>query len=321
VLNKAFQLVQDNEFGKDPGYTAKRARFLQEVSREDVMRVYNTYIKDRNFVMTSVVPAGTPELAIEGAAEATVWEEEITAMKANEVVGQGEEAVYEKTASKYDRSEPPFGEAPLFKMPEVWESLAGNGMKMLGIENRELPIVNFSLTIPGGHLLDPADKAGLAVFTANLMNEGTANRTPAELEEAIGLLGSSISVSAGLEEVRISGSCLSRNFEPTLALIEEMLLEPRWDQADYERLKQEWKTGLKGREANPRAIASTVFNKLLYGPDHIASLPTNGTLETADNVSLDDVKSFYQNLDFRPKQFLILTFIMLSLQFCLLHFF
>lgn len=296
VLNKAFQLVQDNEFGKDPGYTAKRARYLQEVSREDVMRVYDTYIKGRNFVMTSVVPAGAPELAIEGATEATVWQEEITAMKANEVVGQGEEAVYEKTISKYDRSEPPFGEAPLFKMPEVWESSADNGMKLLGIENRELPIVNFSLTIPGGHLLDPADKAGLAVFTANLMNEGTANRTPAELEEAIGLLGSRISVNAGLEEVRISGSCLSRNFEPTLALLEEMLLEPRWDRKDYERLKQEWKTGLKGREANPRAIASTVFNKLLYGPDHIASLPTNGTLETADNVNLDDVKSFYRNL-------------------------
>ncbi|MCW5519472.1 insulinase family protein [Aureitalea sp. L0-47] len=296
VLNKAFQLVQDNEFGNDPGYITKRAKYLQEISREDVMRVYEKYIKDRHYVMTSVVPATSPELAVSGAVEATVWQEEITAMKANEMVAQGEEAEYDKTATKYDRSEPPFGEAPLFKMPDVWESSAVNGMKLLGIENNELPIVTFTISIPGGHMLDPAEKAGLAVFTADLMNEGTANRTAAELEEAVGLLGSGISFNGSLEEINITGNCLSRNFEATLALVEEMLLQPRWDEADYERLKQEWKTGLKGREANPRAIAGLNFNKLMYGDDHIASLPTKGTLETADNVTLDDVKSFYEML-------------------------
>jgi len=296
VLNKAFQLVQDNEFGNDPGYISKRARYLQEVTRDDVMRVYEEYIKDKHFVMTSVVPAAAPELAVSDAVEATVWQEEITAMKENEMVAQGEEAEYEKTASKYDRSEPPFGEAPLFKMPTVWESSANNGMKLLGIENNELPIVTFTITIPGGHMLDPANKAGLAVFTADLMNEGTANKTAAELEEAIGLLGSGISFNGGLEEINITGNCLSRNFEATLALVEEMLLQPRWDEDDYNRLKQEWKTGLKGREANPNAIAALSFNKLIYGDDHIAGIPTNGTMETAENVSLEDVKEFYKNL-------------------------
>lgn len=296
VLNKAFQLVQDNEFGNDPGYISKRAKYLQEISREDVMRVYEKYLKGKHYVMTSVVPAASPELAVSGAVEAEVWQEEITAMKANEMVAQGEEAEYEKTPSKYDRSEPPFGEAPLFKMPEVWESEASNGMKLLGIENNELPIVTFSISIPGGHMLDPQDKAGLAVFTADLMNEGTATKTAAELEEAIGLLGSGISINGGLEEITINGNCLSRNFEATMALVKEMLLEPRWDTAEYERLKQEWKTQLKGREANPTAIAALNFNKLIYGNDHIAAIPTSGTMETAENVSLDDVKAFYENL-------------------------
>ena len=296
VLNKAFQLVQDNEFGKDPGYITKRAKYLQEISREDVMRVYEKYIKDKHYVMTSVVPAASPELAVSGAEEAKVWQEEITAMKANEMVAQGEEAEYEKTPSKYDRSEPPFGEAPLFSMPAVWESNAENGMKLLGIENNELPVVTFTISIPGGHMLDPAEKAGLAIFTADLMNEGTATKTAAELEEAIGLLGSGISISGGLEEITITGNCLSRNFEATLTLVEEMLLQPRWDEADYERLKQEWKTGLKGREANPNAIAALNFNKLIYGDNHIAGIPTSGTMETADNVTLDDVKTFYEQL-------------------------
>lgn len=296
VLNKAFQLVQDNEFGKDPGFITKRSKIYQDISREDVMRVYNQYIKGKNYVMTSVIPKDTPELAISGAEEATVWQEEVTAMKANEQVSQGEEAEYEKTPSKYDRSEPAFGEPPLFKMPDVWTGSMANGMKTYGIVNQELPLVSFSLSIPGGHMMDPLDKSGLAYLMADLMNEGTANRTAAELEEAIGLLGSGIFVSAGAEDVTISGSCLSRNFEKTLDLVEEMLLQPRWDEADFDRLKQELKTSLKGREANPTSIASINFTKLLYGDQHIMSQPTSGTLQTVEGITLEDVKSFYSNL-------------------------
>ena len=87
---------------------------------------------------------------------------------------------------------------------------------------------------------------------------------------------------------------MARNFEQTIALVEEMVLQPRWDEKEFERLMQELKTGLKGREANPTAIAAINFNKLIYGPDHIYSVPTNGTLETAENITLDDVKAFYE---------------------------
>lgn len=297
VLNKAFQLVQDNEFGNDPGFISKRAKYYQSLTRDDIMRVYDTYIKGKNYVMTSVVPNSTPELAISGAVEATVWQEEVTAMKANEEVSQGEEAEYEKTPSTYDRTEPDFGDPPLFKMPDVWQAELSNGMRLLGIENTELPLVSFNISFKAGHLMDPPEKAGLASLTADLMNEGTAYKTPAELEEAIGLLGSGINISAGNESLTVSGSCLARNFEKTLALVEEMLLDPRWDEEEFDRLKQELRTSLKGREANPRAIADINFNKLVYGEGHILSIPSNGTLETVEGITLDDLKEFYQNIN------------------------
>lgn len=296
VLNKAFQLVRDNEFGGDPGFITKRAKLVQNVSREDITNVYNKYIKDKNYVMTSVVPKGNKELAVENAVEATVWQEEVTAMKANEEVAQGAEAEYEKTPSKYDRSEPEYGEAPLFTMPDIWKGSLENGMVVYGMENNELPLVSFNITIDGGHRLDSKEKAGLAAFTADLMNEGTKTKSAAELEEAIGLLGSSIRINGGLENITISGSALSRNFEETMALIEEMILEPRWDENEFNRLKKETETSLKGREANPTAISSLNFNKLVYGDDHIYGIPVNGTLETTKNFTLDDVKEFYKNI-------------------------
>ena len=296
VLNKAFQLVQDNEFNGDPSYITKAAKLTDAVTATDVLRVYNQYIKNKNYVMTSVVPKGQLDLAVEGAKEATVWIEEVKQNVANEEVGQGEEAQYEKTPSTYDRSEPEFGDLPLFKSPEVWTASLDNGIEIYGIENSEVPLVQFDITIPGGHLLDPKGKEGVGSLLSDLMMEGTATKTPAELEEAIGLLGASISMYSANEDFHITGSSLVKNFEGTMALVKEILLEPRWDQKEFDRLKQALETGLKGREANPNAIASLVANRLVFGDDHMFSVPGSGTLESIKDISIADLKAYYNKL-------------------------
>lgn len=295
VLNKAFTLAQDNEFKGDPAWVIKAAQLTQAVTKEDVMRVYNQYIKGKNYVMTSVVPKSQLALAVNGSQPASVWIEQIVAGVQNENVSRGEEAQIEKTKTKYDRSEPAFGETPLFKMPVIWEGKLANGMAIAGIENNEIPLVSFDITIPGGHSYDALDKPGVASLMTQLMNQGTAKRTPAELEEAIGLLGSSISFQCTNEEIRLTGNCLARNFEATLALAKEMLLQPRWDVAEYDRLKKALETNLKGQEANAPAIAQRNVNKLLYGPNHILGLPVAGTLQSAAVITLDDLKKFYSD--------------------------
>ncbi len=299
VLNKAFQLVTDNEFGGDPSYITRTAEQTQAVTAEDVMSVFNKYIKGQNYVMTSVVPSGQLGLAVEGGEEAKVWIEEVVADVASENTSRGEVAEYEKTPSKYDRSEPDFGELPLLKSPEVWNSYLDNGMQVFGIENNELPLVYFDITLKGGHYHDPIDKSGVASLLANLMTEGTQTKTPAELEEAIGLLGASINMFAGSEEITVSASCLARNFDETFALVQEILTEPRWDQKEFDRLKQSRVTRLKGREASPTAIASTVYSKLLYGDDHILGYSTIGTAESAESITIDDLKAYYE-VNFSP---------------------
>ncbi|NNK72835.1 MAG: insulinase family protein, partial [Flavobacteriaceae bacterium] len=296
ILNKAFQLASDNEFNGDPGYISKTAELTNAVTAEDVMRVYEQYVKGKAYVMTSVVPKGQLDLAVEDAEQATVWIEEVKKDVANEEVSQGEEAEYEKTASKYDRGEPEFGELPRFKMPDIWTGELANGMKLYGIQNNEVPLVQFDITIPGGHLLDPKDKSGVAGLLSDLMMEGTANKTPAELEEAIGLLGANLSMYSANEDFHITGSCLTKNFEETMALVREIILEPRWDAKEFDRLKQALETGLKGREANPNAIASLAFNKLVYGNGHIFGIPGSGTLDSTKDINMDDLKAYYANL-------------------------
>jgi zinc protease len=299
VLNKAFQLSRYNEYAGDPGYISVEAERLQNVTGEDVMAVYEEYIKDKFYVMTSFVPKGQKELIVEDSEKAEVFVEPVSKGEAFEQVSQGAEAVYEKTVTEHDRSEPPLGEPPLLNVPTVWTERLSNGLEVLGIENDEVPLVTFGLTLKGGHWLDTIEKSGTANLLTDLMMQGTKNRTPVELEEAIGLLGANISMYASSEEIVVSASTLARNFEATLDLAEEILLDPRWDASEYERLKRELETGLKDRESNPNAIASLVFNRLLYGDEHIFGMPASGTVETAGRITLEDLKQYYE-MNFSP---------------------
>ncbi|HSG28747.1 MAG TPA: insulinase family protein, partial [Candidatus Krumholzibacterium sp.] len=221
VLNKTFQLAVYNEFKGDPGYLTEDARRTAAVTADDVMRVYEKYIKGRPVVMTSFVPKEQPDLALSGAEAAEIWQEEISETAEHEQVSQGEEADYDRTPSKYDRSEPALGKAPLLRSPGIWNGTLPNGMKVYGIQNSEVPLISFALSIRGGHWLDPEGKAGTANLLASMMMEGTKDRTPAELEEALGLLGSSINFFAGEEDLIVIGNTLAKNFDRTIELLTE----------------------------------------------------------------------------------------------------
>jgi len=293
ILDKAQRLGTDNEYAGDPGFITREAQYMQAVSRADVMRVYNRYIKGKHFIATSFVPKGKTDLAVKGSEPAKVWVEPIVQGVQHEDVAQGEEARFEKTKTKHDRSEPPFGEMPLFKMPAIWNASLSNGLKVLGIQSNEVPLVSFEVVMRGGHWADPIEKSGVSSLLASLMMQGTATRTPAELEAAIDQLGATITVSSGNEEMRIRATCLQRNFEPTLALVEEILLQPRWDKAEYERLYKALQTNIKGREANATQVAALNFARLLYGDQHILGYPATGTKETVARITLDDLKRYY----------------------------
>ena len=296
VLDKAFTLVQYNEFQGDPGYASTVYEQLISISKEDILTVYNKYIKNRPYVLSSVIPMGQKELAVTNSKEAKVWIEEVKKDVAEEEVAQGEEAVYEKTASIHDRSEPDFGELPLFSTPEIWTSPAANGITLYGIENNELPLVTFDLTIKGGQLLDTLKTLGTSNLMAGLLKEGTLQKTPAELEKAIQLLGASISIRCYREEIRITANCLSKNFKETFELVREILLQPRWDTDEFKRLKRATLTQLRGQKANAQRIGRNNFDRLVYGDSTILGSPITGTLESVERITLEDVKAQYQKL-------------------------
>ncbi|RMA82651.1 M16 family metallopeptidase [Umboniibacter marinipuniceus] len=292
VLNKAFQLATYAEYAGDPGYFQTDIQRIQAVSREDVLRVYNTYVKGANAVYTSVVPKASPELVLTGSVDAGIKEEAIVA--GAEPSFDDSEADYERTPTVHDRSEPPLGPMPEIQTPTVHDAIADNGVRLLSIESNELPLFNFELFIPGGVWQEAEGQYGINALTASLMNEGTAMRTPAELEDDIGLLGSSLSISSSMDGMVVRGSGLARNFEATLAIASEMLQSPRFDEADFNRLKQQTLTRIQASETSPNSIASRATFATLYPAEFRAASPTVGTLDSVASIELNDVQAFYQ---------------------------
>lgn len=300
VLGKAFNLAQYNIFADNPGYINEDIKKTLAVTREDVLRVYDQYIKDKDFVATSFIPKGQAELALDGSELAEVSEESITESGANESFTLPEETTYERTPSSFDRSvEPPYGNSPDVAVPNVWEEELSNGLAVHGIENTELPLVQFELKIDGGLLLDDPNKVGVANLVAELMTRGTANKTPEELEEAIEELGASININSSQQSINITGNTLSRNYAKTMAIVQEMLLEPRWDVTEFELAKQSTLSQIAAQSANPNSIASNTYNKLLYGENNILSNNQIGTVSSVESITIDDLKSYYNN-NFSP---------------------
>jgi zinc protease len=293
VLGKSAQLAEYNYLTGNPGYLEKDIQNTLAVTPADVMRVYEKYIKNKNYVATSFVPKGKLNVALSGSIKAEVAEEKIV-QGAEADVDPNIAASYEKTPSKIARNkEPAYGATPALKIPSVWEEKLHNGLRVYGIENKEVPLVQFELLINGGLLLEDVNKVGVVNLMARMMTQGTAKKTPLELEEAIQQLGATIRVSAGTEEVRISVNTLARNYTETLALVEEILLEPRWDAKEFDLLKQSVLSQVRQLEANPNAIANQHFSSLIYGKNNIRSRNILGSIESVKAIQLDDLKAFY----------------------------
>ncbi|WP_317238914.1 pitrilysin family protein [Hymenobacter sp. 5516J-16] len=184
----------------------------------------------------------------------------------------------------------------MVQVPQVWQSSLDNGLRLMGTRNAEIPTATILLTIRGGHRLEQTDpnKAGIAALTASMLNEGTEKYTSEQFSSELDKLGSTIRVSAGEDNTTIYVQSLTKNLPATMKLLEERLLRPRFDAADFARIKKQTLEGIANQSTQPVVIADKTFARLIYGPANIMNVPSSGTTATVTGLTLDDVKQFYQ---------------------------
>ena len=295
--SKTQALARNNVFAGRPDQMVIDLAHYQAVTKEEVMRVYRKYVRGKHFVALSTVPQGQTSLALTGSVVVRPDEDSPVGQKL--VADEGavtDDDPYEYTPSVFDRSvEPPLlANTPESAMPPVWTGEMSNGMKVKGMAYTELPVVQFAVYLNSGMLCEPKGKSGLARLTAAVLNCGTRTKTPEELEVALGLLGARVSFGVSTERMQLSGSCLKKNFPQVLHLVEEMLLEPRWDETALELARKRMIGNIRQSSTEPKVLARHVFRQMMYGPENVLSNSALASEKEVAAITMEDIKTFYK---------------------------
>ncbi len=292
VAGKVAQLAAFQTFTGNPNKIADLLEMYASVTKEDVMRVYNQYIKGRHAVVLSVLPKGQEALA--------AGKDNYTIDTAHYVKPDYGYAGlnYVKGTDNFDRKTMPGnGPNPVVKVPLFWRKDMSNGARLIGTQNTEIPTVTLSITIPGGQLLEANNlsKAGLAAYFADMMNEDTKNYTSEQFGVALQKLGSSISVQSGTDGITFNVQTLKKNLDSTLALLQERMFNPRFTEQAFDRIKKQKLESFKVAKGQPSAVADAVFAKLNYGANNILGMDPEGSDSTVSKMTLADIENYYKN--------------------------
>lgn len=292
VAGKVSQLAAFQTFTGNPNKIADLLKMYTSLTKEDVMRVYNTYIKNKGAVVLSVTTKAQESMV----AAPNNYKIDSTQYTAPDYGYAG--LMYTKAKDAFDRGKiPGSGANPVVKVPKFWKKDLANGAKIIGAQNTEIPTVTFSITIPGGHLASTGDlsKAGLASFFTEMMMEDTKNYTSEQLAVELQKLGSSINITSSVDGVTYTLQSLKKNFDKSLALLQERIFNPKFTQSSFDRIQKQAIQAFRQAKGQPATIASDVFSKVNYGANHILGVSEDGTEGTISKITLQDVENYYKN--------------------------
>jgi predicted Zn-dependent peptidase len=203
-------------------------------------------------------------------------------------------------ASTFDRSVPPtLGEPKPVELPPIVTRELPNGMKLVVVEQHELPLADFVLLVGTGGEGDPARKPGLASLTAELLDEGTATRSALEIADQEAYLGASLDAGSGWDASRLVLHTPTAQLDSALALFADVALRPAFPKGEFDRVKQERLTDLIQLKDRAPAIADRAYAAILYGERHAYGRPISGTEQSVRAVTRADVERFYRS-HYRP---------------------
>ena len=169
-----------------------------------------------------------------------------------------------------------------------------NGLTVIALpQTGGVPVVSASLVLRSGSDANPLDKPGLASFTADLLDQGTATRNSLQLAEEVAQIGASLNTGTSRDATTVSVSSLSRNFPAALALAADVALRPSFPEEEVERVRATRLADLVVQRANPVQIAGNVMGKTLYGT-HQYGFTESGTVESNKQLTRADLQAFWR---------------------------
>jgi zinc protease len=199
----------------------------------------------------------------------------------------------EGRAVMVDRSRlPEPGPARPFTFPSIEKSTLPNGLGLWTVTHAQVPVVSLMLLVRCGAAADPAGKDGLAATTADMLDEGSGDRSAIEVHEALARIGAQFDTDIGSDAIVVSTTVLSRFTDRALALLSDVVVRPALRESDFGRVRQLRLHRLTQLRDMPGAVADRAFLKLLYGGHPYGHAPI-GSESALTAMTVDDVRAFH----------------------------
>lgn len=196
---------------------------------------------------------------------------------------------------------PDAGTVPEPTFPGVQRATLSNGLQVVLAERHSVPLVELSLHVDAGYAADQFGVPGTADLALDMMDEGTTGRSALEISAELDRLGARLGTGSNLDMSTVSLSALRENLDASLELFADVVLNPAFPEADFQRLKQQQMAAIQREKAQPVTMALRVFPALLYGEDHAYSNPLtgSGTEESVARITREELREFHRTW-FKP---------------------
>ena len=199
-----------------------------------------------------------------------------------------------------DRTKPPeLGPPPRVSLPPIVTRQLANGLKLMIVEQHELPLADFVLLVGSGGTAEPAGKTGAANLTAVMLREGTTTRKSLDIADQTSFLGISLFPQASWESSTLSLHTPTAQLDSALALFADVALHPTFPANEFERIKKNRLTELLQLRDQGPAIANLAFPAIIYGSAHPYGAPLIGTEASVTSLTPADLHAYYQ-ANFKP---------------------
>ncbi|PYR35968.1 MAG: insulinase family protein, partial [Acidobacteria bacterium] len=182
-----------------------------------------------------------------------------------------------------------------FRFPEIRRRTLATGLRISTVEHRQVPLVSVLLLVPAGAAADPQDRPGLAAITADMLDEGCGDRSALDVHEALGRIGAQLDTDVGHDATVIGLTTLGRFLDNGLELIAEMVMRPRFEQREFDRVRDLRLHRLLQLRDMPPALADRVFAQLLYRNHPYGHLPigSEGSLRA---MTVREIAAFHRRV-------------------------
>jgi len=258
---KSYILAESQVFGGSPDFYRTRLKWAQDATPKDIQQAAQKWLSDGVFVL-DVIP--TPE--------------------------------YQVAATGADRSKlPAVGTPPDLKLPPLQRTTLSNGLKVVLAERHNAPVVDFTLIMDAGYAADSLATPGTAKLAINMLDEGTKKRSSLQIAERAELLGARLGAGSSLDTSFISVNAITSKLADSLELFSDVLINPTFPEADFERLKAQSLAAIQQEKTQPQGIAMRLFPVLVYGQGHAYANPFsgNGSEKTVAALTRGDLQKFH----------------------------